>query len=80
MVYEGSFFPASPPAFVVYFLYDGQSDWGTSYFSIVLICISFIAKNAKHFPSYLLAIFISSSENCPFFCPFVNWIIYSFAV
>jgi hypothetical protein len=34
-------------------------------FSVILICISFMAKEAEHFFMYLLAI-CTSSENCLF--------------
>jgi hypothetical protein len=43
--------------------------------SVVLICISFMDRNAKHCLVCLLAIFISS-ENYVFICPFAKWIVF----
>jgi hypothetical protein len=64
-VYEGSFFLASSPTFVV----GGLDD---SYFkvwnlSVVLICISFMARDAEHFFIVFLAIQTSSFVALPVF-------------
>jgi hypothetical protein len=48
--------------------------------SVILICISFMAKDGEHFPMCLSAICISSNEEIQFVWQFINWIIFSFAV
>jgi hypothetical protein len=62
---QGFLFPAFLSGFVVCFLGDCQSDWGEMELSVVLICISFMAKRVEHFMC-LLAICISS-ETVPWF-------------
>jgi hypothetical protein len=55
-------------------------------FSVILICISFMAKEVEHFFMYLLCIWTSSFEDCmhldffwglsvQFICSFIYWII-----
>jgi hypothetical protein len=42
--------------------------------SVVLICISFIAKEVEHFFMYLLAILLLSLRiHCLMMCPFLHW-------
>jgi hypothetical protein len=57
------FFPEYSPAFIFCFLDDSliRVRWNLS---VVLICISLMAKDIEHFPKLLLAIF-TSFENCP---------------
>jgi hypothetical protein len=43
------FFPTSSPAFVVCVIDGGLSDWDEVDLSAVLICVSFMAKDAGHF-------------------------------
>jgi ABC-type siderophore export system fused ATPase/permease subunit len=66
-----SFFPTSSPTFIVsvfLFVYLfvllriailAEMRW---YLTIIMICISFIAKNVEHFSMYFLAIYTFSSE------------------
>jgi hypothetical protein len=48
-VYEGSFFPTSSPTFVGGVLDDTHSKRVTWNLSVVLICISFMARDGEHF-------------------------------
>jgi hypothetical protein len=43
--------------------------------SVVLIYISFMAKDFEHCFIYLLTISIASFENCPFFCSFIKVVV-----
>jgi hypothetical protein len=49
-VYEGSFFPASSPTFIVFGVFDdGYSNRVRWNLSVVLICISFMTRDGEHF-------------------------------
>jgi hypothetical protein len=63
-VYEGSFFPISLPTFVGGGVFDDSYSNGVKWnLSVVLISISFMAKDGEYFFMCFLAIWISSSEN-----------------
>lgn len=42
-------------------------------FNVTLVCVSPMVRNVEHFKIYLLALFISSFENCLVTCALVNW-------
>jgi hypothetical protein len=44
-------------------------------FSVVLICISFTAKDVEHLFMNLFVMCISSENFYSYFIPFINWII-----
>jgi hypothetical protein len=48
--------------------------------NVILIYISFIANNIKHFFLYFLAIYTSLRTMFNLFAHFVKWVIYSFGV
>jgi hypothetical protein len=51
-VFKGSFFPTSFPTHVFVGVFDdGYSNRGEVEFSVVLICISFMARDGEHFSS-----------------------------
>jgi hypothetical protein len=66
-VYEDSFFPESSVTFVVGgVLDDSYSNRNKVEFSVVLICISFMARDGEHFFMCFLAIWTSSFEKVLF--------------
>jgi hypothetical protein len=66
-VYESSFFPASLPIFVVGSVFDDSySTWVRWCLSVVLIYISFMARDGGHFFMCFLAIWTSSFEKVLF--------------
>jgi hypothetical protein len=50
--------------------------------NVVLICISFMARDGEHFSMCVLAIWISSFEKSSgqLICPFLHWVIDSLGV
>jgi hypothetical protein len=49
-MYEGSFFPAFSPTFVVVGVLDDRFVKGVRWnLSVVLVCISFMARDGEHF-------------------------------
>jgi hypothetical protein len=70
------FSPISSPGFVVVcFLEDCHQMGVRRNLSVVLIYISFMAKDFEHCFIYLLTISIASFENCPFFCSFIKVVV-----
>jgi hypothetical protein len=66
-VYEGSFFPTSSPTPVVSGVANnGYSNRGEVESCVLLICISFTARDGEHFFMCFLAICISSFEKVLF--------------
>jgi hypothetical protein len=66
-VYEGSFSPTSSPTFVVGGVIDRSYSNGVKWnLSVVLICISFMARDGEHFFMCFLAIQTSSFEKALF--------------
>jgi hypothetical protein len=66
-VYEGSFSPTASPAFVVVGVFDDGYCNGVRWnLSVVLICISFMARDGKHFFMCFLAVWTFSFEKVLF--------------
>jgi hypothetical protein len=74
-VYEGSFLPTSSPTSVVSGVFkDGYFNRGKWNLSVVLICISFMARDGEHFCICFFAIWISFFEKV-LFCSVAHFFI-----
>lgn len=66
-------FSSLPVLTSLYPLHNSRSGRAEMELNVTLVCISPMVRNVEHFKIYLLALLISSFENCLVTCALVNW-------